>query len=261
MEAIKKHALVGDRLIHGEGTGYQDWLNWSGLDALQPLDIDACFPAGKRVLIVAPHPDDEILGCAGLLQQLAQLEREIVLVAVTNGTQSHPGSRVYTAEQLNSIRPAETQAALEVLGIQHVVSRMALNMMDGEVSSQQDRFYQALESLVKPEDILVCTFDRDGHPDHEATGKVVQQLANELQLSCYQVLIWAWHWAIPEDSRIPWNKALKLQLTPQQLEYKAQAIACFKSQLKPDQSTGRPPILSPQTIQRILMPCEVYICD
>ncbi|WP_425917355.1 PIG-L deacetylase family protein [Acinetobacter sp. TSRC1-2] len=252
--------LVEDRLIYGEGTTYQQWLDWSGLDTLKQLNVTSCFHEGRRVVIVAPHPDDEILGCAGLLQQLAELKRNIVLVAVTNGTQSHPDSLLYTPNQLNTIRPAETHAALEVLGINHALKRIALNLMDGEITAQQDRLYQALTELIEPDDILVCTFDKDGHPDHEATGRVVQQLANEAHLSCYQVLIWAWHWAIPDDCRIPWQKALKLELAPQQLQRKSDAILCFKSQLEIDTSTGQSPILSKQTIQRILLPCEVYIC-
>lgn len=259
MDVIKDNE-VEDRIIYGEGTSYQEWQDWSGLESLKQLDLVTRFPEGKRVLIIAPHPDDEILGCAGLLQQLAELKRDIVLVAVTNGTQSHPDSLLYTPDQLNTIRPAETHSALKVLGVNHTVKRIALNLMDGEITAQQDRLYQALTELICPDDILVCTFDKDGHPDHEATGRVVQQLTNEAYLSCYQVLIWAWHWATPDDRRIPWEKALKLELTPQQLQYKNKAILCFKSQLEIDTSTGQAPILSKQTIQRILLPCEVYIC-
>ena len=259
--ALVECDLVGDRLIYGEGTSYDEWSNWPGLDNLTPLDLTAHFPEGHRVLIVAPHPDDEILGCAGLMQQLVQLNREVVLVAVTNGTQSHPDSLLYTPEQLNHIRPAETEAALKVLGIDHSVQRIALNIMDGEVTSQQQQLDQALQSLIQPNDILVCTFEKDGHPDHEATGTVVKQLAHIMQLSCYQVLIWAWHWAIPNDRRIAWEKGLKLRLTTQQLALKKAAISCFKSQIETDSTTGQPPILSSTTIQRILMPCEVYICD
>ncbi|WP_407307309.1 PIG-L deacetylase family protein [Acinetobacter sp.] len=260
MEVIKDDG-VGDRIIFGDGTSYHEWRGWSGLQSLRQLDLVTCFPEGRRVLIIAPHPDDEILGCAGLLQQLAELKRDIVLVSVTNGTQSHPDSQLYTPHQLNTIRPAETHAALDVLGISHAVKRIALNLMDGEITAQQDWLYKALRKLISSDDILVCTFDKDGHPDHEATGKVAQQLASESHLICYQVLIWAWHWAAPDDRRIPWQNALKLELTPQQLQDKNKAILCFKSQLETDTSTGQAPILSPQTIQRILLPYEVYICD
>ena len=259
MQVITEH-WVGDRLIEGAGTAHQDWLNWSGLHQLKPLDLSMRFPVGKRVVVIAPHPDDEILGCAGLLQQLADLQREIILVAVSNGTQSHPDSQMYTPEQLNTIRPAETQQALETLGISHRVKRIALNFMDGEISRQKHQLQQALTTLLSPDDILVSTFDQDGHPDHEATGQVVQQLANDTHLICYQVLIWAWHWASPNDQRIPWHKTLKLPLSAQQLHNKHKAIGCFKSQLEVDHSTAQPPVLSKQTVQRMLMPYEVYRC-
>ncbi len=92
---------VGDRLIYGNGTTKRAWQQWSGLQSLQTLVPEQAFPAGQRILIIAPHPDDEILGCAGLIQQLSTLEREILLVAVTNGTQSHPDSQLYTPQQLD----------------------------------------------------------------------------------------------------------------------------------------------------------------
>ena len=259
MDVITEHS-VGDRLIHGAGTASKDWLNWSGLHQLKPLHLIKRFPEGKRIIIIAPHPDDEILGCAGLLQQLAALKRDIILVAVSNGTQSHPDSRLYTPEQLNWIRPAETQHALDTLGISHTVKRIALNLMDGEITQQKDQLHQALTALIGADDILISTFDKDGHPDHEATGQVVQKLANDMHLVCYQMLIWAWHWAMPNDKRIPWQKMLKLPLTAQQLQHKNKAISCFKSQLEVDHSTAQPPVLSKRTIQRILMPYEVYLC-
>lgn len=259
MDVMTPH-WVADRLIHGVGTAQQDWLNWSGLHQLKPLHISQRFPAGKRVVLIVPHPDDEILGCAGLLQQLAELQREIILVAVSNGTQSHPDSLIYTPEQLNLIRPAETEQALQRLALSQPIQRIALDFTDGEIIQQKDQLYQTLMTLLQPEDILVSTFDQDGHPDHEATGQVVQQLANDTHLVCYQVLIWAWHWARPNDRRIPWQKTLKLPLTAQQLQRKSKAISCFKSQLQPDYSTAQPPVLSKHTIERMLMPYEVYLC-
>ncbi|MEN8292215.1 PIG-L deacetylase family protein [Acinetobacter radioresistens] len=250
---------VGDRLIYGNGTTKRAWQQWSGLQSLQTLVPEQAFPAGQRILIIAPHPDDEILGCAGLIQQLSTLEREILLVAVTNGTQSHPDSQLYTPQQLDQLRPQESLNALKVLGVQNRVNRIALQLTDGEVTAEQQKLYAALKELVRPDDILVCTFAKDGHPDHEATGQTVQRLADQQQLSCYQVLIWSWHWSRPQDNRIPWKSACKLELTAAQLRLKKQAIQCFKSQLETDPSTGQAPILSSHTVERILMPCEVYI--
>lgn len=250
---------VGDRLIDGAGTSHQTWQAWSGWHPLPPLNLMQDFPAGQRVVIVAPHPDDEILGCAGLIQQLDQLQRDMLLLAVTNGTHSHPQSSLYSPQQLDRLRPEESAAALRCLKLGRLPERIELNLTDGRVSRQQAQLYAALSALIRPDDILVCTFAQDGHPDHESVGRTVRYLAKNLGLSCYQMLIWAWHWASPDDRRIPWQAAYKLALSGPQREAKRQALSCFKSQLEADASTGQPPVLSAQTLARSLMPYEVYI--
>ena len=180
---------------------------------------------------------------------------------MTNGTQSHPNSQIYSQESLDTIRPQESVKALEVLGIAHQVTTIALDLTDGNVFSQQDQFQQKLTSIIQPNDVLVTPFMQDGHPDHEATGLVVASFAKQYHLACYQVLIWAWHWAKPADNRIPWHHAMRVDLTTEQLQRKIEAIACFESQITADKSTGNPPILSAQTIARISQPWEVYLYE
>ncbi len=255
------HPIVGDRVIEGDGTSQEVWQNWVGLQDLTQLEITKSFTPYQRVCIFAPHPDDEVLGCGGLLQQLAANGNPIVLIHVTNGTQSHPNSQIYSQESLDTIRPQESVKALEVLGVANQVTTMALNLADGNVFAQQDQFHQELSAIIQPEDILITTFINDGHPDHEATGQVVASFAKQQHLACYQVLIWAWHWAKPGDSRIPWHCAMRVNLTTEQLQRKLQAITCFKSQITADDSTGSPPILSAKAIARISQPWEVYLYE
>ncbi len=80
-----KHPLVEDRVIFGEGTAKEQWLKAFQEQPLAALDLELF--RSKRVVIVAPHPDDEVLGCGGLMQQLITLNCKIVVLAVSNGTQ------------------------------------------------------------------------------------------------------------------------------------------------------------------------------
>ena len=255
------HPIVDDRVIVGEGTSKDAWQNWQGLQNLPPLNVKERFPAHQRVCIFAPHPDDEVLGCGGLLQQLAANGNAIVLIHVTNGTHSHPNSQIYSSVQLDVIRPQESLAALARLGVAYQVTTLALDLTDGDVFAQQDKFEQKLAAIIQPDDILVTPFRHDGHPDHEATGQVVAAFAKQHHLACYQVLIWAWHWAEPADKRIPWHCAYRLDITSQQLSYKSQAISCFTSQITMDASTGNPPVLTAKTIARVSQPWEVYLYE
>ncbi|AMN68907.1 LmbE-like protein [Psychrobacter sp. P11G5] len=255
------HPIVGDRIIEGDGTSQDAWQNWQGLHNLPRLNMAKHFSPHQRVCIFAPHPDDEVLGCGGLLQQLAINGNPIILIHVTNGTQSHPDSKIYPPDQLDIIRPQESVNALAVLGVAHQVTTIALELTDGEVFAAQAQFTEKLAAIIQPDDILVTPFIHDGHPDHEATGQVVAAFAKQHHLACYQVLIWAWHWAQPADSRIPWHSAVRVDLTDEQVQRKSQAIACFTSQITIDESTGNLPILSAQTIARISQPWEVYLYE
>ena len=255
------HPIVGDRVIEGDGTSRDAWQNWSGLQNMPRLNVATSFPAHQRICIFAPHPDDEVLGCGGLLQHLASNGNPILLVHVTNGTQSHPNSQIYLPKMLDVIRPQESINALEALGISHQVRIISMDLNDGDVFAQKEEFKRYLTAIIQPDDILVTPFVHDGHPDHEAIGQVVAAFAKQQHLACYQVLIWAWHWATPADIRIPWHCAHRVDLSPEQLQRKSQAIACFTSQITVDESTGNPPILSAQTIARISQPWEVYLYE
>ena len=257
---VIKHEIVDDRVIMGDGTDAQTWQHWQGLQQLPVLDIKTAFPKGRRVCILAPHPDDEILGCGGLIQQLVAQGNPIVIIAVTNGTASHAHSTQYSASDLNDLRPQETKAALHVLGVAEQVKRVALNLPDGQVYQQKNSLYLALEHIIQEHDILVATFAQDGHPDHEGTGKIAEKFARDHGLLCYQVLIWAWHWAVPNDARIPWSRAQRLELSLTEQQKKRDAMDCFKTQIEVDPTNLNPPILSTHAIERICQVGEVYIC-
>ncbi len=70
----------------------------------------------QRVLIVAPHPDDETLGCGGAISLLCRQGYDVNVPIVSDGTGSHPNSQKYPAPILRWIRSQETLTALAILG-------------------------------------------------------------------------------------------------------------------------------------------------
>jgi len=104
-----------DRLIKGRGTTAAQWRAWPGWRDLRAASAGDLVPPGRRVVIVAPHPDDEVLGAGGLLAATAREGREQLLVAVTDGLGSHPGSRLWPASVLGAQRRGESAAALREL--------------------------------------------------------------------------------------------------------------------------------------------------
>ena len=68
-------------------------------------------------------------------------------------------------------------AALNCLGVAESTEHIELNLLDGQIHLQTDQLWQSLGKLVQADDILICSYEFDGHPDHEAVGKTVQAYA------------------------------------------------------------------------------------
>ncbi|MGV7206445.1 PIG-L deacetylase family protein [Oxalobacteraceae bacterium A2-2] len=251
------HGVPRDRRIVGAGTPDGEWQSWRGLRELPAVSIADLVPPGMRAVLVAPHPDDETLACGGLLQALAAQGNAILLAAVTDGAASHPGSPLWTPARLAEIRPQETASAMQVLDLP-TLSTWRAGLPDGHVAPNASRLQDMLLHLLRPGDVVLSTWRHDGHPDHEAAGRAAAAAADRLSLRLIEYPVWAWHWSHPGDLRLPWGSARRLPLTHQQLRRKRQALDCYHSQLEPDASTGRPPVVPPTALARLLHRDEIY---
>ena len=242
--------------IAGDGTPAEDWIAHGRLDALPAVDAKRLVPSGARAVIVAAHPDDEVIGCGALLAQLARAGREIALVAVSDGEASHPGSSRWPPAALQAERPRETGRALAALGATPQLHR--LGEPDGGLAARAADIGRRLDAIVRPGDVLVTHWRGDAHPDHEATASVAIALALRRALPVVEFPVWAWHWAEPRDARLPWGRARRLTADDAALARKARALACFASQLEPDAGTGRGPVVPASAVERACRLPEVF---
>ena len=134
----------------------------------------------SSVLCVAPHPDDEVLGCGGLLALLQAQQAKIQVLVLTKGElgQAHlqdqlqdaPESVSHTADSLAlaHVRVQESQAAALVLGLPEP---KFLNFNDRHLRFTQ-AITQAIADQIKaqPIDLLLLPSLSDPHPDHQATA-------------------------------------------------------------------------------------------
>jgi len=247
---------LSDRAIRGEGTPEVEWLAWSGLQDLALVATRALVPAGRRAIIVAPHPDDEVLAVGGLMAMLARDGTHPQVIAVTDGTASHRGSTLWPVERLARERPLESRLALQRLGIERRIWRLGLP--DGELDRWGDVLGRCLQRLLKRNDVVFTTWREDGHPDHEATGRACALATARCDAHLVEVPVWAWHWATPGDARLPWHRARRLDLDREAAECKRHAVQAFTSQLQADSSTGAGPILRESTVARAARPFEVF---
>jgi hypothetical protein len=127
--------------IDAPGTGEDTWRAWDGLARLPAADISHW----ASVVIVAAHPDDEVLGVGGTISMLAAAGARLRLVSITDGEASHPGTTDPSA--LARRRAAETAQALRVLGAQRT-EVVRLRLPDTGLAARQDQITGRLADLM-----------------------------------------------------------------------------------------------------------------
>lgn len=242
--------------IQAPGTPLAQWQTCGLLQATPAIRHEQLLPPGCRLVVVAPHPDDEILGCGGILAGMAGRETEVLLVSVSDGEASHPDSTHWNPGRLRQQRPRESAEALRRLGL-HLpqLSWLRLGLADSAVASRERWLGDHLRTLLQPGDRVLSTWRQDGHCDHEAVGRACAQACRISAAELIEVPIWAWHWAHPNDPRLPWQRARKLFLPRDVLARKQHAIAAHASQVQADGKT--PPVLEHEALARLLQPFEL----
>jgi LmbE family N-acetylglucosaminyl deacetylase len=236
----------------------------SNLEALPFREVATV--ARKRVVIVAPHPDDETLGCGGAIALLCRHNYDVRVLVMSDGTLSHPNSRKYPAPALQSLREQETINALSILG----VNRKAVTFFrfkDGSVPSLTCFDFQNAKVLCRnylqaviPETIFI-PWRADPHSDHRATWQLIRTalLDSEMKIKCIEYPIWDWdvqqqRQVSSRDRILGW----RLDISPV-LHLKTQAIAAYKSQLGQiidDDPSGF--CLTTELLTNFKRPWEVY---
>ncbi|WP_460143212.1 PIG-L deacetylase family protein [Pseudomonas sp. S3_B08] len=247
-----------DNPIVGQGTSLQQWQGSRRLAELPAIDVLDLVPLGSRAVIIAPHPDDEVLGCGGIMQLLAAAGRPLQLISVTDGSASHPGSQRWTVERLSVVRPQESAEALRRLGLpMHSLKWLRGGFTDTQVAAQETGLSEFIAGYLHANDVVFTTWRQDGHSDHEAVGRASVEAARRVGATCLELPVWTWHWATPEDASVPWESARKILLSPTHIARKRHAAHAFASQLEGDRDVGLGPVLAPYVLDRLLQPFEV----
>jgi LmbE family N-acetylglucosaminyl deacetylase len=234
---------MGPPCLEGPGTPEVTWERCSQLQGL--ASWTPALPRSGRVVAVAPHPDDEVLGVGGTLARFAAVGAAIALAAVTDGERSHPGQE----DTLRRLRPAESAAAATRLGIVPAQT-CRLGHPDGAVD--EDLLASQLSDLITVGDVVLAPWARDGHPDHDRVGRAALVAARSQGATAWGYLVWAWHWASPAD--LPWPAARKVWLGRQYTIRKFEAIRAFESQI-----SGSKPILPAHVLARLTRRFEVLL--
>ena len=127
--------------------------------------------APRRLLVIAPHPDDEALGCGGMIAAFRQDGRDVRVVFITDGGASHRGSRTWPRDRLAAERRREALAALRILGV-GADEAIFLDLPDaGMPAFRTPAWTEARRSLASTvqafaPDLVLIPWRRDPHRDH-----------------------------------------------------------------------------------------------
>ena len=226
----------------------------------------------QTTLVVAPHPDDESLGCGGAIAQLRRQGHSVHVLFVSDGSMSHPRSKKYSALARRDLREQEARDALSVLGVDSSAISF-LRLPDTQVPTRPDaahpnplfdeavaRIAQHLHRL-RPHTVL-APWRRDPHGDHRATWQLLRAAVDEVDRSLRWIEYPIWVWETTNLSDLPTpadGHWLKLEITDV-LPQKQRAIAAHVSQttsLIDDDPEGF--VLSQSMIAHFVQPYEYYL--
>ncbi|MFD4543001.1 PIG-L deacetylase family protein [Streptomyces bauhiniae] len=214
--------------IQAPGTDEREWRAWDGWDRMP----EYALPTAGRVVVVAAHPDDEVLGVGGTLARLAAAGVALTVVSVTDGEGSHPGSTRLTPDRLAELRAAELCDALAELGARQA-EVVRLRLPDTGVARHEDRLATELAALLPDAALCLAPWTGDVHGDHEAAGRAALAASRAVSVPCSLYPVWLWHWARPGDPRVPWGGAARIALPPEAQARKRAAVDRFVTQIRP----------------------------
>jgi LmbE family N-acetylglucosaminyl deacetylase len=221
--------------------------------------------SATAVLVVAPHPDDEALGCGGLIAALAERGARLGVLFVTDGGASHPGSHAWPRARLARLRAEEATASLDALGAADA-ERLHLGLPDADMPPQGPCRDAAvarsarLAAELRP-DLALLPWRRDPHRDHRDSHVLALEAMDRagLRPRILEYAVWLEEFGAPGDWPRPGETAThRLDISPWRARKRA-AVAAHRSQcgaMIHDDPGGF--ALSEATIRRLTSGPEVY---
>jgi LmbE family N-acetylglucosaminyl deacetylase len=148
-------------------------------------------PAAEAVLVIAPHMDDEIIGCGGTLAKHVARGASVTVVFLTDGAAGGTAAHSQrAAEPLTEVRKREARLALEVLGIRQLEF---LDGSDGALSPTPELVNKLRIILQHGRfDLCYLPFFLEEHPDHRVASRILLEAAAGEQrgMQCMGYEIW-----------------------------------------------------------------------
>lgn len=172
-----------------------------------------CISNLDSVVVISPHPDDEIFGCGGLMMQLNKLGKDVKVIFLSRG------EAIARSEQEMSIivdkRHEIALKALSVIGVSEN-NIIWLNFPDGNFGNVSDKEVSSLKhtiELLNP-DAVFYPHHLENSPDHYAASMIVRNIIKEHNYTGYEYCVWLWyHMPLINAFKLNYNSAFLLPVT------------------------------------------------
>lgn len=174
------------------------------------------IPPGKRVMVLSPHPDDDVIGAGGTLAKHAAFGAKIHSIVLTDGGRGDPDGRYGDIVQQ---RKEEARNADSIIGIRNLTF---LGYQDGNltvVEDHIDELHKHIRDYVP--DLIYLPFFLDTHPDHRATMTLAAEAVKRFNRNCICCFYETW---------VPLLPNIIVDIS-HEMTLKLNAIAAHESQL------------------------------
>jgi LmbE family N-acetylglucosaminyl deacetylase len=202
------------------------------------------FNSDSRLMLIAPHPDDESLACSVVLQKAVRADAAVRVIYVTDGQDNPWPQRVLERKwRLNAadrrrwgkLRRAEAIAALKALDLQSSSAEF-LGLPDQKLTTllmdDCESILKKLASIITafgPTHLLVPS-TADTHPDHSALAVMMRLILTEFLQSQSGMQVWSY--VVHGRSPAFFESAHSISQSKTEKERKLLAIRCHRTQTK-----------------------------
>ena len=141
----------------------------------------------RKIVVFAPHPDDETVGCGGTIAKRVSQGYDVLIVVMTDGKNAF--SEVLgidsnpSPEELKAIRKEELKRAMKILGVP-AENVIFLDFEDGKLIENVEKAEEIVTQILEencPEEVYFPA-KKDDHKDHQATNRIVRNSVRKLGL-------------------------------------------------------------------------------
>lgn len=150
-------------------------------------------PVSGKVLVIAPHPDDELIGLGGTLRLHVLSKDEVKIAYITDGSMGFPKSYRPTQrerQEMSDKRELEAREGMEVIGVSDLTF---LEYKDGKFTVNDNilRYMIQLLTNMKP-DIIYMPYYFDTNRDHQQVLSLMMQALERTKLQTKVAMYEVW---------------------------------------------------------------------